>query len=294
MASTQVARAAAQLHEAALDVARVAARRSAQPQEAATGQQVPQQPGLADDEDGDDGPVTAGTVAEEMAHNDPGGTPMTGTTARRRTVDHRPRPTRPPSRWPLQAVLDLGAVLTAPRCARAWTREILWEWDAAELADDAELVASELVTNSVSACAGPDRAVIRLVLTLDQGELAVLVRDDDPTAPVAAQPGADDESGRGLLIVEHLSDRCGWYPLQGARPAKVTWAVIAWRGRAVELPGRPPPDGLRDVGAADAAGSVPVLPPRPRRMPPLTAGTRAPRLVDLGILARVKAALERL
>ena len=72
MASTQVARAAAQLHEAALDVARVAALRSAQPQEPATGPQVPQQPGLADNEDGDDGPVAAGTVADEMAHgNDP-------------------------------------------------------------------------------------------------------------------------------------------------------------------------------------------------------------------------------
>ena len=128
MASTQVARAAAQLHEAALDVARVAALRSARPQEPTTGPQVPQQPEHANNEDGDDGPVTAGTVAEEMAHNDPGGTPLTGTTARRRTVDHRPRPTRPPPRWPLKAVLDLGAVLTAPGCARAWTREILWEW----------------------------------------------------------------------------------------------------------------------------------------------------------------------
>jgi anti-sigma regulatory factor (Ser/Thr protein kinase) len=294
MASTQVARAAAQLHEAALDIARVAALRSAQPQEPANGPQVPQQPGLANDEDGVDGPVTAGTVADEMAQgNDPGGAPMTGGTARRRNVDYRP--TRPPPRWPLKAVLDLGAVLTAPGCARAWTREIMWEWDAAELADDAELVASELVTNSVSACAGPDRAAIRLVLTLDQGELAVLVRDDDPSAPVAAQPGVEDESGRGLLIVEHLSDRCGWFPLQGASPAKVTWAVIAWPGWADgELTGRPPPGGLRNVGAADAAGSVPALPGRPRRVPPSTAGTRAPRLVDLEILARVKAALERL
>ena len=277
-------------------MARVAALRSAEPQEPADGPQVPQQPGLADDEDGDDGPVIAGTVAEEMAHNDPGGTPMTGTTARRRTVHHRrPTPTHSPPVWPLKAVLDLGAVLTAPGCARAWIREIMWEWDAAELADDAELVASELVTNSVSACAGPGGAVVRLVLILDQGELAVLVRDDDPSAPVAAQPGADDESGRGLLIVEQLSDRCGWYPLEGARQAKVTWAVISWPGWAGgELPGRPPQGGLRDVGAAGAAGLAPALQPRPRRGPPLTAGMRAPRLVDLEILARVKAALERL
>src|ERR1700745_1210125 len=66
MASTQVARAAAQLHEAALEVARVAALRSAQLQEPVTGPQVLQQPGLAEDEDGGNGPVTAGTVAGEM------------------------------------------------------------------------------------------------------------------------------------------------------------------------------------------------------------------------------------
>ena len=69
MASTQVARAAAQLHEAALDVALVAALRSAQQQEPATGPQVPQQCGLADNEDGDNGPATAGTVADELAQD---------------------------------------------------------------------------------------------------------------------------------------------------------------------------------------------------------------------------------
>ena len=83
-------------------------------------------------------------------------------------------PGRAPARPP-RAYLDLGAVLTAPRCARAWTREILWEWSAADLADAAELVASELVTNSVNASAGLDKAAIRLVLTLGQGELAILM-----------------------------------------------------------------------------------------------------------------------
>jgi hypothetical protein len=67
MASTQVARAAAQLHEAALDVARVAALRSAQPEEPAPGPQVPQQLGLTKDEDGGDRPVTGGTIAGDMA-----------------------------------------------------------------------------------------------------------------------------------------------------------------------------------------------------------------------------------
>jgi anti-sigma regulatory factor (Ser/Thr protein kinase) len=177
---------------------------------------------------------------------------------------------------PPRAHLDLGAVLTAPGCARAWTREILWEWGAAELADAAELVASELVTNSVIACAGLDQAGIRLVLTLDKGELAILVRDSHPGVPLAVQPGADDEGGRGLLIVEHLSDRCGWYPLNDPEHAKVTWAVL--------------------TGAGQAASRLPAsaLPARRRPVPSPARAARAPRPVDPEILARVKSALERL
>ena len=182
-----------------------------------------------------------------------------------------PAPARPP-----YAFLDLGAVPTAPGCARAWTREILWEWGAAGLADTAELLASELVTNSLNACAGLDLAAIRLVLTLDQGELAILVRDSHPGVPLAVQPGADDESGRGLLIVEQLSDRCGWYPLHGQEHAKVTWAVLTGQGQAAS---RPP---------------APTLPARRRSAPAPARTARTPRPVDPAILARVKSALERL
>ena len=184
-------------------------------------------------------------------------------------------PAQAPTRAP-HAVLDLGAVATAPRCARAWTREILWEWGAADLADTAELLVSELVTNSLEACVGLDLAGIRLVLTLDQGELAILVRDSHPGVPLAVQPGADDESGRGLLIVEQLSDRCGWYPLHDQGHAKVTWAVLTAAGQAAS---RPP---------------APALPARRRPAPAPGRAARAPRPVDPAILARVKSALERL
>jgi hypothetical protein len=90
------------------------------------------------------------------------------------------------------------------------------------------------------------------------------------------QPGADDESGGGLLIVQQLSDRCGWYPLHNSEHAKVTWAVIT---RAGQAPGRLP------------ASALPVR----RRLAPAPArAARAPRPVDPAILARVKSALERL
>ena len=188
----------------------------------------------------------------------------------------RPQPPAQVPARPPRAFLDLGAVLTAPGCARAWTREILWEWGAAELADTAELVASELVTNSVTHSPGPEGAVIRLVLSLDQGELAILVRDDNPGIPVAGHPGADDEEGRGLLIVEQVSDRCGWYPLNDPEHAKVTWAVLTAAGQAASLL------------------PAPALPARRRPAPAPARAARAARPVDPAILARVKSALERL
>jgi anti-sigma regulatory factor (Ser/Thr protein kinase) len=187
-----------------------------------------------------------------------------------------PGPTAQAAALPPRVFLDLGAIPTAPGCARAWTREILWEWGAAELADTAELLASELVTNSLNACAGLDLAAIRLVLTLDKGELAILVRDNHPGVSLAVQPGADDESGRGLLIVEQLSDRCGWYPLNDPEHAKVTWAVLTAAGQAASrLP-------------------APALPARRRPAPAPARAARAPKPVDPAILARVKSALERL
>jgi len=98
---------------------------------------------------------------------------MTSTTTRRRTVDHRPRPrpTRPPPARALKAVLDLGAVPTAPSCARAWTRQILWEWRLAGLSDTTEVIVSELTTNAVLASRQEGRPSIRLILTLNEGEL---------------------------------------------------------------------------------------------------------------------------
>jgi len=58
--------------------------------------------------------------------------------------------------WPLSAHLPLGALPTAVPCARGYTRAILDEWNLADLADAAELIVSELVTNSVQATADKD------------------------------------------------------------------------------------------------------------------------------------------
>lgn len=147
------------------------------------------------------------------------------TTVRRRTVHHHPHPVHPPPGRPLREVLDLGAVPTAPGCARAWTRQILWEWRLAGLSDTSEIIVSELTSNAVLASRREGRSFIRLIVTLDEGELAILVRDYCSGAPQPRDAGADDEDGRGLLLVQAMSSRSGWYPAGDGTPGKVVWAV---------------------------------------------------------------------
>jgi anti-sigma regulatory factor (Ser/Thr protein kinase) len=137
----------------------------------------------------------------------------------------RSRPHPPSGRAP-RAILDLGAVPTAPGCARAWTRQVLWEWRLAGISDAAELIVSELTTNAMITSRKEDQPSVRLILTPDQGELAILVRDFCPGTPQPGNAGADDENGRGLFLVQSMSDRFGWYPADDGSPGKVVWAVI--------------------------------------------------------------------
>lgn len=151
---------------------------------------------------------------------------MPATTAAR-TGGPQPCPHPPCPTQPRRASLGLGAVLTAPRRARAWTREILWQWRLACLADAAEAIVSELVANAaLHASTGPCQPAIGVALAFDHGELAILVSDHGTDLPQAQHPAGDDESGRGLLIVQALSDRYDCYPLEDGTAGKVVRAVL--------------------------------------------------------------------
>jgi anti-sigma regulatory factor (Ser/Thr protein kinase) len=150
-----------------------------------------------------------------------------GTATRRNAVQHSPDPSRLPRDRPPRAVLDLGALPTAPSRARAWTRHVLREWQSSVLSDTAELIVSELTTNAMHASCRLGRPFIRLTLTLDCCGLAIAVHDYCPGAPEPRNVGDDDENGRGLLLVEAVSSRLGWYPFEDGTPGKVVWAVLA-------------------------------------------------------------------
>ncbi len=153
---------------------------------------------------------------------------MTSMTATR-TQTVPPHPDRPqpgPATWPLHAALELGALPTTPGCGRDWTRQILREWQLAPLAGSAELIASELLTNAVLASRGLDRPAIRLSLLSDRTRLVILVQDCHPAAPAPRHAGEDDESGRGLMLVQAISDQSGCYRPADSTPGKVVWALL--------------------------------------------------------------------
>ncbi|HAM02451.1 MAG TPA: ATP-binding protein [Acidimicrobiaceae bacterium] len=79
--------------------------------------------------------------------------------------------------------------------------------------DSAVLVVSELVSNAVQHAT--ERDDIELIMDVREGCLHVEVLDGDPRPPKEEAPDRLDESGRGLRIVDRLSDRWGWEPVTG-------------------------------------------------------------------------------
>lgn len=133
--------------------------------------------------------------------------------------------TAPLGEWPLRDLLELKTLPSAVPCARLHARHLLREWNLADLTNGLELITSELVTNALQASDTAQRAApIRLWLLSDRTQVVVLVWDASPLPPVPVRDvGEDSENGRGLILVEAVSARWGWYfPSDGS--GKVVWA----------------------------------------------------------------------
>ncbi|MBQ0911361.1 SpoIIE family protein phosphatase [Streptomyces sp. RM99] len=100
--------------------------------------------------------------------------------------------------------------------ARAAVREQLHDWGLPHLADTAELLVSEVVTNAVRhARARPvDLRLVRADTLLCE------VDDDDHDLPALRGAGPDDETGRGLRVVSALARE--WGASRG-RTGKTVW-----------------------------------------------------------------------
>jgi hypothetical protein len=117
----------------------------------------------------------------------------------------------------------LGALTGAVPSARLHARLVLLEWGLAAFSDSTELVVSELVTNGVRASRTAGWDALRMWLVSDRRQVVVFVWDASPGLPARADPDEDAESGRGLLLVESLSERWGYFGCDGG--GKVIWAL---------------------------------------------------------------------
>ncbi|MDF2706025.1 MAG: ATP-binding protein [Nonomuraea muscovyensis] len=105
------------------------------------------------------------------------------------------------------------------RGARRVTRHKLACWGLADQSDVVELLVSELVGNAME----HTRGTIHLTLSMEDGLLRCEVEDDDPELPRMRHAGPDDETGRGLRLVDALS--CCWGGDHTAH-GKVVWFEV--------------------------------------------------------------------
>lgn len=175
-----------------------------------------------------------------------------GTISRRPDVVHEAKPSSEPgsdigpavprdssvtTHWALMDTLTLAALPTAVGSARLHARIMMFEWALGDLANDVALVVGELVTNAVVASTGMDGRpvyasadaglpVVHLRLCSDHSRIVIEVWDSSADAPEARQPAPDAEDGRGLLLVEALSEQWGWDHIPGW-PGKMVWATLS-------------------------------------------------------------------
>ena len=123
------------------------------------------------------------------------------------------------------SVLEFAPLPSAVPCARLHAVHVLHEWGLRALAEDAELIVSELMTNALDASnVLPGRPPITLRLLAGEESLIIEAWDRSPLdlEPREADPG--DECGRGLAVVAALSARWGC-ERTGPRH-KVVWAEL--------------------------------------------------------------------
>ncbi|MFE9293727.1 ATP-binding protein [Streptomyces niveus] len=179
--------------------------------------------------------------------------------------------------------LTLAAVPSAASCARSFARYTLRWWDVTHVMDDALLVVSELVTNAVK-MNGPKTPeqkwsdvkaehFLGVQIRIVDMNLYVEVWDGGNEVPATKTPAADDEGGRGLLLVQSLARR--WGTFRPSAGGKIVWA---------ELP------------LIKAAALTPEVPPLPHRVPGDVRGPEGntKELVETALMEQVLEGLRRM
>jgi anti-sigma regulatory factor (Ser/Thr protein kinase) len=152
-----------------------------------------------------------------------------------------------------QCALELEALPKRIGQVRRIVSAHLRYWNLAPILDPALLGITELLAN-VHRHAEPDKHCT-VELSFDEERLIVSVADHDPRPPrTGPRAGALDTSGRGLAMLEALTD--GW----GSRPDECGSGKVVWF--ALRGPASPPaPDGTAPVRTVVAALPTPTTVP---------------------------------
>jgi anti-sigma regulatory factor (Ser/Thr protein kinase) len=131
-------------------------------------------------------------------------------------------------------VVSRSVVLPGTAASAAASRRLLTEVlsvaGSCPAAGDAELIVSELAANAVQHTRSGKGGEVRVTVAAAHAEWVLILVGDDgadegsvPEIP-AQRPSA--ESGRGLLLVDALSDAYGY------APGGLSWALLPWNGAA--------------------------------------------------------------
>ncbi|WP_420035212.1 ATP-binding protein [Streptomyces sp. cg28] len=116
----------------------------------------------------------------------------------------------PPTRLPQDIEWRLPRQARSVGRARLLFRETAVRWALpADVTDTAELLLSELMTNAYRHAKAPADREIRARAALTGTVLRVTVTDASAELPVPRAASADEESGRGLALVEMLAGEWG-------------------------------------------------------------------------------------
>jgi hypothetical protein len=138
-----------------------------------------------------------------------------------------------------QAGWTLPGDSTSARKARRLVIKPLEKWQLGTFVPITQLLVSELVTNAIRYAEGP--VTLRLIC---EDTLVCEIADSSPALPQLRDAAGDDEPGRGLQIVSHLSHRWG----SRRTPA----GKVVWCEQQIPRPGigKAASDELRRVRSA--------------------------------------------
>jgi hypothetical protein len=122
--------------------------------------------------------------------------------------------------------------------ARIITRLALAGWDMNGIADNALLIAVELVTNAMKI-----GDVFQLTLSCQGDTVLIEVSDSSEASPDPQQRSLNRVDGRGLLLVEACSKDWGWRLEDNG--GKTVWALCAGPHADPYTPTAPRPSAVR-------------------------------------------------